>query len=193
MSNLVIILGGPGGSGRSTTAAQISTALGLERVQGGEMHRQKAVELGFKKGEAGLVEYFSDYVPSHPEVDLEIDAQLFRRATEGRVVIESWTLAPLSKRLGLNYLRIWITADETERVHRIQQRQEKIGQKQSLSELKLLVRQRIEQNRQRYKKIYSFDFLDTAKYYSHVFDTTQLDEAAMGTNLIKNLELRRLL
>lgn len=196
--DLVIILGGPGGSGRSTIAEGLAEKFGFRRIYGGGIHRQICLEVGYgdidqhtgklKFNEEKFVQYLKDYVPKHPEIDLKIDTKLFEATHEGGVVIESIDFAPLSKRIGLPFLKIWVSADETERARRICERERKFGNEFSIEQMVEITKRRNGQDREKYAKIYGFDVFDFNIYYDIVFDTTNIPKKDMVSEIVKVIE-----
>lgn len=188
----VIILGGAGGSGRSTLAKQLASITGMRLAYGGL--RKLARELGFGMydeltgksilTEERLIDFQNSYVPHHPEIDLRLDADLFEEASMGDVIIESVTLAPLTKRLDLPYTRIWVAADEDTRIERIIGREQKKGQTVDFANMREMLIKRNQENRVRYQSLYGFNFDDQDKYYEIVFDTTMIPEEQMGQELL---------
>jgi len=191
----VIIMGGSGGSGRSTCAKQLGEITGLKNISGG--FRKLAMELGFGKYdlhtnqrillESELVEFQNQYAPLHPEVDLKLDADLFVEAQRGNVIIESTTLGPISKRLNLQFIRVWIDASEEERINRIIKRELTKNNIVTGKEVKAILGKRIEDNQKRYLALYGFDYTDIDAYYEFNFDTTEIEESAMGSILLEKL------
>lgn len=192
MTSNVIILGGPGGSGRSTLAKQLCEILKFERIYGGAILRDLSLKHGYGIknennelvfNEEMFVKYHEEYVPNHPEIDLNIDTALFEAAHRGNIVIESMTFAPLTKRLELPYVRVWITADEDERAKRIVERELKGNNKFTVEEMKEITKNRALLNQKRWQALYGFDFLDYNKYYDYSFDTTNVAQEEMGQKL----------
>lgn len=191
----VIILGGAGGSGRSTLAKQLATITGMRLAYGGL--RKLARELGFGMydehtgksilTEERLIDFQNNYVPHHPEIDLRLDADLFEEASMGDVIIESVTLAPLTKRLELPYTRIWVAADENTRIGRIIERERKKGETVDTTTMRNMLTNRNEENRTRYQSLYGFNFDDQNAFYEIVFDTTNIPEDQMGQELLEIL------
>jgi len=193
----VLVLGGPGGSGRTTIAEQIVEKTGLRRVYGGGIMRQIAIEVGYydidpfsgkkKFNEEKFVQFHSEYVKNHPEIDYEIEARLFKEAHLGNVLIESMTFACIAKRMELPFTKVWVTADEKERARRICEREEKYGNVFTIEEMIEITKKRMEENRKRYLALYGFDFLDVDKWYDVIFDTTNIPKDQMGNLLLKIL------
>lgn len=150
--------------------------------------RQIATELGYGPDEAKIVQFHQQYLPNHPEVDLEVDAKLFEEALKGSVVMESMTFAPITHRLQLDYLRIWVTATENERARRICKREAERGNIYTVDEMMEITRHRLRANQERYLALYGFDFLDVDKYYTLSFDTTDIPVNEMAGKLLEKIQ-----
>ena len=105
---MLITISGLPGSGTTTVSRLVAEALGLERVPGGEVFRQLAVESGMTLAEFGL------HAQDHPEIDVELDRRLTARAREGGCVIESRLAGWNTARAGLPAVRVWVDCDEDE-------------------------------------------------------------------------------
>jgi len=81
--DLLITVSGPPGSGTTTVAQRVAGRLGLELVPGGEVFRAMAAERNMSLPEFGL------YVADNPDVDVELDGRLARRARDGGAVVDS--------------------------------------------------------------------------------------------------------
>ncbi len=196
MQNTVIILGGAGGSGRSTIAKQLEERFGFSRTYGGL--RQVIKKLNYKNVDSAvsdeiLVDFQKNYLPNHPEIDLELDAKIlsFASNTSGNVVIESMTLGPITKRLELPYIRVWVDASEEVRLSRLLNRHN--DKNLTKSELKKVLEKRTQDNRRRYEALYGFDFLNYQKYYEVVFNTENVKLEAMAEKLLDLLDERGLI
>ncbi|NTV31347.1 AAA family ATPase [candidate division WWE3 bacterium] len=196
----VIVLGGPGGSGRSTLAQKLVEITSYNHIYGGAMQRALSVEAGYGErdsktqqltfSEAAFIKYHQEYVPHHPEIDLKIDVKLFEAAHRGKVIIESMTFGPLAKRVGFEALKIWITADEETRVQRLMQREQDGGRTVSADVMIDLLRKRTDANKKRYQALYGFDYLHVGEYYDFTFDTTHIPPESMAERLFELIQKR---
>lgn len=197
------MLGGPGGSGRSTLAQSLISLTGFNHLYGGAIQRSLSVQHGFGEtdpntnqlvfSEASFIRYHQEYVSNHPEIDLQIDLELFKSIYDSSVIIESMTFAPLAKRIGIPSLKIWVTADEEIRVHRLIERERKAGRIVDAKEMSRLLRTRTDANQRRYQALYGFDYLHVGEYYDFTFDTSSIPEERMADELYAQIKKRNYL
>jgi len=109
---LVSISGLPG-SGTSTVGRAVARDLGLDHLDGGQVFRGLAAERGMD-----LVS-FGALAEADPQIDVELDRRLGRRAAEGDVVLESRLAGWILTLEGHDGLRVWIACDADERARRV--------------------------------------------------------------------------
>jgi len=156
---LVTISGLPG-SGTTTLARQVSTRLGLDHVDGGQVFRALAAEQGYDVHDFGLV------AEADPAIDVELDRRLARRGAEGDLVLESRLAGWIATNEGLRAVRVWVHCDDEERARRVAKR-EVSTQPAALIEN----RAREVSEAQRYRAYYGIDISDMAPY-DLVLDST---------------------
>jgi cytidylate kinase len=150
---VLVTLSGLPGSGTTTAARIVAADLGVEWVNGGDVWRAMAAELGMTVAE------FSDYAETHPAIDRELDHRLTERAQAGRCVLESRLAGWLVTRAGIPAVRVWVTADEVVRARRVARREAvpvevALGQNQA----------REASERLRYRELYDIDMGDLSIY-----------------------------
>ena len=167
---MIITITGYPGSGKSTLGKGIAKALGLKHYSAGDLLREIAKEKGLD-----LMQ-----IQHEMEKDRNIDDELDKRTTElgkkeddfvidGRV---AWHFVPKS-------IKIFVKIDlekAAERVFRDSQqkkneRSEETGNT-SVEETAKNMKQRMEMNKERYKKLYNVDYLNE-KNYDIVVDTSE--------------------
>ena len=156
---MLVTVSGLPGSGTTTAARLVSTALHAEWVNGGAVWRAMASELGMDVAE------FSRHAETHPQVDLELDRRLAERARQGGCVLESRLAGWLVTRAGVPAVRVWIACDEAVRARRVAQR-EAVAQEAALAQN----RAREASERRRYRQLYEID-LDDLSIYDLVLDS----------------------
>jgi predicted cytidylate kinase len=159
---LLITVSGPPGSGTTTAARLVAERLGLELIPGGEVFRALAAERNMGLPEFGL------YVADNPEVDVELDARLARRARDGRAVVESRLAGWIAHNEGLAAVIVWIDCDPQLRAQRVAAR-EGVSIERALADNE--ERQRVE--RGRYLALYGVDLADLS-IYDLVLDSGEL-------------------
>ena len=145
MIRRVVTIGGPPGSGKSTTARLVAEELGLELHSAGSTFRAEAQERGL------TVEAFGHYALAHPEVDRELDLAMQRRARPG-VLLEGRVQGALCRRAGRPVHTVVVTAREEVRVRRVAQRD-----RQTVEEAAARLRDREASERDRYRRLYGID------------------------------------
>ena len=155
---VVVCISGLTASGKSTVARMLAKRYNLNYYSGGGMLKEVAVEMGYSPGgedwwgtEDGkrfLKERLRNF-----EYDRIVDQRLLKKAEEGNVVLDSWTMPWL---LDFGF-KIWIDAPLEVRAERLSRRN-KIPIDEALKSLK----EKDETTRKIYKELYGinlgFDF-----------------------------------
>lgn len=160
---MIITISGRAGSGKSTVAGLVAKMLGCNHYSAGDLQRELAREHGLTITEFNKLEAEDD------NFDRMVDDRTRLLASQDNLVVDGW-LAPMCIPASF---RVFLDCDESERVNRrLSQKREE----ESLSDRKNAVadmRHRETLNRERWKRYYSYDFLDM-KNYDMVIDTTSL-------------------
>ena len=149
---MLITISGPPGSGKSTVAAAVAEAFGLDHVSGGDVFRGLAAERGLSLAE------FNELAEEDDAIDRDLDRRLRETAAErDDVVIES----RLSGWMAGDYadLKVWLDAPLSVRAARIADRE---GTSAERAEEETRVRE--ESERKRYAEYYDIDFTDRSIY-----------------------------
>jgi cytidylate kinase len=149
--NLLITVSGPPGSGASSTSQALAEALGVQRVDGGEVFRELAEERGMS------LTQFSAKADEEPEIDRLIDRRLQRVAEVWGASNKGFVLeSRLAGWLAGNRadLRVWLSAPEEVRVARTADREEMESE----------MRVREVQEVGRFERAYGVDVTDTSFY-----------------------------
>lgn len=170
---MIISFGGNAGSGKSTTAKQLSEKLGWPRYYVGAIRREKAKERGLT-----LTEY-NKLGETDPSTDYEVDEyQKNLGETEDNFVIEgrtSWLLIPHS-------LKIFLDVDERVAANRLfKELQNNNDRNEGISfnnvdEVLSLVQQRRQSDDLRYRKYYNDVNVFDHKNFDFVLDTSNLTQ-----------------
>jgi CMP/dCMP kinase len=175
---LLITVSGPPGSGTTTVAQRVADRLGLELVPGGEVFRALAVERNMS------LPVFGRYVADHPEVDVELDSRLARRARDGGAVIESRLAGWIAHNERLAAVVVWIDCDPRIRAQRVAAR-EGVSVGRALADNE--ERQRVE--RGRYLALYGVDLTDLS-IYELVLDSGELRPQELADRVVDAAEKR---
>lgn len=157
---MLLTVSGPPGSGKSTTAAGLAEAFGLEHISGGDIFRELAAERGYSPVE------FNELAEEDDQIDRDLDRRLYEIAQErDDLLLESrlagWLAAEQAD------IRIWLDAPLNIRAERIADREEKAvavareeTDRRELSEAK------------RYEEYYNIDIGDRG-IYDIVYNTAR--------------------
>jgi len=154
---LVVTIGGPHGTGKSTYAKMIAKQFGLRYVSAGQLFRDLAKEKGV------TLEELSRQAAESPEIDRLLDERSAAQAAKGNAVVEGQLAAWMAKDRA--QVRIYLKAPDEPRFARIAHRDHvdyETAQKQTLE------REQIQ--RERYKRYYGID-IDDMSPYNLVIDT----------------------
>lgn len=150
---MLITISGLPGSGTTTVSRLVADVLELERIPGGEVFRELAVEAGMSLADFGA------FAQHHPEIDIELDRRLEERAREGGCVIESRLAGWLATRANLVAVRVWVDADEHVRAARVALRE---GTSPEVAAADNQARSDLEH--ERYRAVYGIDLGDRSTY-----------------------------
>jgi CMP/dCMP kinase len=169
---MLIAVSGPPGSGTTTAARGVASALGLDLVHGGEVFRAMAVEHGM------TLRDFGRYAAVRPEVDVELDRRLAAAARTGNAVIESRLAGWVLHNEGLAGLRVWLACDDKVRAERVASR-EGVTIEQALADN--AERETVEHDR--YLALYGIELSDLS-VYDLVVDTGVMGPADVVERIV---------
>lgn len=171
---LVVTIGGPHGTGKSTYAKMVANELRLRYVSAGLLFRDLAREKGIS------LEKLSKQAAKAPEIDNLIDGRSAAEAAKGNVVIEGQLAAWMAKDLA--QVRVYLNAPDEVRIARIARRDHvdyEAARKQTME------RERIQ--RDRYKRYYGID-IDDMSLYNIVIDTGNRSIESVGAELMSRIK-----
>jgi cytidylate kinase len=176
---LVVTIGGPHGTGKSTYAKMIAKQFKIRYVSAGQLFRGIAKEKGVS------LEELSKQAANSPEIDRMIDERSAAEAAKGDAVIEGQLAAWMAKDLA--EVRIYLKAPDEERIARIANRDHldhEAARRQTLE------RERIQ--RERYRRYYGIN-TDDLSLYNIIIDTGNRSVESTSTELLSKIHeiLRR--
>lgn len=180
---ILMVVGGPGGSGSSTIAKHLAKHYSLTRYYAGARIRKIARERGYKS----LVDFYqTDYFRQNSvEIDSDLDRYLVKMSYQRDVLIESKVFAALAEiwRIPCT-VKIWLDADFEVKVKRTMLSR---GGIKNLSEIDVNspeykeayknLKTRYEVDEIRYEKLYPIDYPSPERYNDIVIDSSHLNVA----------------
>ena len=104
---MLLVVGGPGGSGSSTIAKMLAEYFSLERIYGGEIFRNVLKEMGYANNEDA---YYRSNEQMLLEIDKKVDNILIDYSRKSNVLIESKIFSAIATKNNISTTaRIWIT------------------------------------------------------------------------------------
>jgi predicted cytidylate kinase len=185
-NDILIIIGGPGGSGSSTIAEMLSKHLKIPRIYAGDMYREKAKEEDMENFE----QFLEEISGGGNSLDLEIDTMLTEYALKGNILIESKIFGAIAKTRGLlTTATIWLTADINTRARRKLENEKVTGIKRILKffSIKSSLKRRFNIDREKYKRLYDIKYEQPSLYYDIVLDTSKLNEVETFNLILEKL------
>jgi cytidylate kinase len=167
---MLVTVSGPAGSGKSTTAADLAAALGIEHVSGGDIFRTLAAERGYSPVE------FNERAEEDPQIDRDLDRRLRQMALErDDLLLESRLAGWLAG--GEADFRIWLDAPIEVRAARVADRE---GKRIELAREE--TERREESEARRYRDYYGID-VDDRSIYDVVLNTARWGPGTVRTVL----------
>ncbi|MFV2041339.1 MAG: (d)CMP kinase, partial [Candidatus Hydrothermarchaeales archaeon] len=142
---MILTVGGPIGSGKTTVASAVAKRFGLRHISAGVIFREMARQRGLS------LEDFSKLAESDDSFDQSVDRRQKELAKEGSAIVDG----RLSGRFIDGDIKIWLTAPFDLRAQRIAKREGV-----DISKAREDMKKREKSEATRYKKIYSIDIYD---------------------------------
>ena len=181
-----VIICGPPAIGKTTIAKGLAKEFGLEYLSGGDILKELAKEEGFSsEGDDwwdtldGMK--FLSKRKTNPEFDKKVDEKLKELFLKGNVVVTSYTMPWLVK----DGVRIWLAGSLENSAKRMTLRDNL-----SLGKALEVTKQRYNENKILYKKLYDFDFGNDFSVFDKVIDTDGLDSdevLSIAKKVVKDL------
>ncbi len=151
-------------------AKRLAEKYGLRRVSGGDALKAVAIEAGYRPVERGWwtteegIDFHGKRV-NDLQFDQKVDKKLIEWASQGNVVIDSWTMPWLLR----NGFKIWLEASPEKRAKRLMKR-DNLSFKKAFNVLK----KKDEKSRIIYEKSYGFVLGEDFAPFNLIVDTNEL-------------------
>jgi cytidylate kinase len=167
---LVICISGMAGTGKSTLAKKLAQKYGLRYYSGGDALRALAAEEGYNSSSNGWWESpdglkFLEQRKADESFDKAVDNKLMEYASQGNVLLDSWTMPWLIK-IGF---KIWLAASVEKQAERISGR-DKMTVADSFEALKA----KEARTKAIYKQLYGFSLGEDFSPFNLILDTDNL-------------------
>jgi cytidylate kinase len=186
-SNIVICVGGPGGSGSTTISKMLAKHFKLKHIYAGDLFRKEAKQEDIENFE----QFLEEISKGGNSLDLEIDNMLVEYAKKGNVLIESKIFGALAKEKNIKCdISIWLTASKSTRVKRHLGKENVKGIKKIFKYFDILrrLKKRYRIDREKYWRLYKVKYEKPSLYYDIVIDSSNIDENETFNLILKKIE-----
>ena len=168
---MVICISGMAGTGKSTLSKKLAKKYNLKSYSGGDALKELAKEEGYDASREGWWETpeglnFLKERANDPKFDQEVDAKLLEYASQGNVLLDSWTMPWLLK----GGFKIWLMASIEKRAARVA-----IRDKISVPEAIKVLEEKESRTKAIYKNLYGFVLGEDLDPFDLVLDTDNLN------------------
>ena len=174
---MIITIGGPPGSGKTTVARMLSKELGKEIVVIGEIFRSLAKERGYTLAE------FGEIASKDHNIDMEIDKKTIEIAKKGDFILEGRLAGVMLQKNEIPSFKVWLDADIDTRAGRIAKREDG-----NLEEIKNRILEREQCEKKRYEEIYGITLQDK-EIYDLVIETSNISAEEVVKLILDELKV----
>ncbi len=167
---VVICISGMAGTGKSTVAKRIAQKYGLKYYSGGDALRDLATAEGYQASNNGWWESpeglcFLEERQKNSRFDKTVDDKLLEYATQGNVLLDSWTMPWLVK----GGFKIWLAASVEKQAERIAQRDH-----MTIPQASQALKEKESHTKTIYKELYGFSLGEDFAPFNFILDTDAL-------------------
>ena len=168
---LLLCISGMAGTGKSTLSKKIAAKYNLRCYSGGDALKELAKEAGYEITGEGWWESpeglsFLECRVNDSQFDRDVDRKLLEYATQGNVLLDSWTMPWLLK----DGFKIWLMASFDKRAARVAERD-----KMSFEQAFAVLKEKEAQTKAIYKKLYGFNLGEDFVPFNFILDTDNLN------------------
>jgi CMP/dCMP kinase len=180
----VICISGMAGTGKSTLSKKIAQKYHLKYFSGGDALKALAKQDGYNIIDEGWWESpeglkFLQKRVNDPKFDKEVDDKLLEYASQGNVLLDSWTMPWLLK----GGFKIWLLASLEKRAARVA-----VRDKMTVEQAFKVLEEKEAQTKAIYKELYGFVLGEDFGPFDLVLDTDNLDAQQVFETLCKVID-----
>jgi cytidylate kinase len=166
----VICISGMAGTGKSTLSKKLAEKYNLRYFSGGDVLKELAKQEGYNVAVQGWWESseglkFLNKRTNDSKFDKTVDDTLLKYASNGNVLLDSWTMPWLLK----EGFKIWLEASFASRVARVAKRD-----KMSIAQTLKVLEEKETQTKAIYNALYGFNLGDDFEPFDFILDTDSL-------------------
>jgi cytidylate kinase len=170
-TKLVICISGMAGTGKSTLSRKLAKKYNLKCYSGGDALKELAKDEGYDASHEGWWETpaglnFLKERADDPKFDKAVDAKLLEYASQGNVLLDSWTMPWLLE----GGFKIWLLASIEKRAARVA-----VRDKITVAEAVKVLEEKEARTKAIYKKLYGFVLGEDLEPFDLVLDTDNLN------------------
>ena len=178
-----IIISGLPAVGKTETAKQLSAALHIKDVNGGDILKEMARERGYMPSGEGWWDSsdgirFLKEREGDPQFDKEVDRRMLALIEKGDVVVASWTMPWLSK----HGFKVWLDASTDVRAHRMSMRDGT-----SVEICRKVIEERDRLNYELYEKLYGIKLGKDKKPFDVIINTDNLAVSQVADAIMQKM------